>query len=74
MSITNQLIERYGMLMTIEELAELIRRTPNSLRVSLSTNTELARHLSHAKVRLGRRVLFQTHLIAKVLEGMEPVP
>jgi hypothetical protein len=54
-------------LLTIDELAALLRRTPKGLRGSLARNSELARLLQPARLKIGRRVLFQANAIDGLL-------
>jgi len=44
-------------------------RSAEGLRVSLRNDTEWARQLNAAKMKLGRRVYFRTAEIAKFLGG-----
>lgn len=63
------LINRFGPLITLSQLAEVLDRSPDGLRLSLSANSELARALNPAKVKLGRRVYFRTTLVSQVIDA-----
>lgn len=70
--IHGYLVARYGPLMTIEEVAELLRRSPKSLATSLTMQSRrddpwLAQ-LRGAKVRIGRRRLFRADLVAALID------
>lgn len=65
------LIERYGPLMTRQQLAELLHRSEGGLHYLLShpgTNQK-AHAFNSAKVRIGRSVYFRSSEIAAVLGG-----
>jgi hypothetical protein len=66
MSVTTEeiLLQRYGSpLLTIQQVAEILNRSPDGLRLTLAGNNEVAEKLRPAKRRIGRRVLFSvTHL------------
>lgn len=65
------LIERYGPLMTRQQLAELLHRSEGGLHYMLShpgTN-EQAHALNRAKTKLGRSVYFRTCEVSALLSG-----
>lgn len=70
MSETSKLlIERYGLLLTYTELAEVLGRSPDGLRISLSNPRDVwTQRLSLAKVRFGRRVLFRSADVGKLID------
>ena len=69
MNTAKQMIERYGELMTYEQLAMLLKRSESGLRVTMSRQTSNAAEvLGMARIRIGRRVYFRTHKIAEMIE------
>lgn len=68
MSILEYLLQNYGVLMTTENLAAVLKRSPDGLRVSLYSDTDITRTLGHARIKIGRHVFFRTHQVAHVLE------
>ncbi|MDD2162700.1 MULTISPECIES: hypothetical protein [unclassified Pseudomonas] len=70
MSTTQQILtERCGILMSYEQLGEVMHRSPEGLRITLSDNrTDWARSINAAKRKWGRRVLFRTADIAKLID------
>lgn len=62
-------LQRYedSRLLTLEELAKILRRSPQGLRVTLGRDNELARKLAHARLKIGRRVLFRASVVAQFL-------
>lgn len=62
------LIARYGVLLTLPDLAKLLNRSVEGLRVTLNTNNDLAIRLKPAKVKLGRRVMFRATELARFLD------
>jgi len=63
------LIERYGPLLTMGQLAELLHRSRDGLRLTLRGHSTLATALTEARVRIGRRVHFRAGVVAKILDG-----
>lgn len=63
-----RLIERFGELMTYEQLAELLQRHPASLQASVSKqDSEFSSALWAARIKLGRRVYFRSEQIAALI-------
>ncbi|MBS8271054.1 plasmid-related protein [Halomonas litopenaei] len=60
MTTEEYLINRFGLLMSISDLADLLGRSPDGVRVSLYTDTDVSRKLKPTMVRVGRRVYFRT--------------
>lgn len=60
MTVDDYLIERFGLLMSISDLADLLGRSPDGVRVSLYSDTEVSRKLKPTMVKIGRRVYFRT--------------
>jgi len=69
MHIEEALTGQYGPLLSMAQLAKVLDRSAEGLRVSLRNDTEWARQLNAAKMKLGRRVYFRTGEIAKFLGG-----
>ncbi|ROH86406.1 DNA-binding protein [Stagnimonas aquatica] len=55
-------------LLTLAELAKLLSRSPQGLRVSISANTEFGAALRRAKVKMGRRIYFKRTLIYQLID------
>jgi hypothetical protein len=63
------LLDNYGLLLNFDQLAKILQRKPDGLRMSLqSPSSAWAREISAARVRIGRRVLFDTASVAKVID------
>lgn len=61
--------ERYSVLLTIAQLAEVLNRSPEGLRISLSSShSEWANQINATKIRIGRRVYFRTEGIARLID------
>jgi hypothetical protein len=64
------LLTKYGPTLTLEELAEVLKRRPGGVRSALSTRSEpWAIELNHHKVHVGRRVHFPADVVADLLAG-----
>lgn len=64
----NLLHEKYGPLMSLESLAEILDRSTEGLRVSLTKNSELYMAINLTKRKLGRRIYFKVEGIAKIID------
>lgn len=62
------IIKQYGILLSFKDCAALLGRSSEGLRVTLSRDSELARKLKPAKIKIGRRVLFRASALAKLLD------
>ncbi|TKR54349.1 DNA-binding protein [Allopusillimonas ginsengisoli] len=61
-----QLIERYGILLSLDDLAEVLKRSRDGLRIALHGNSEFARTWYPAKKKIGRRVYFRASDVARL--------
>lgn len=70
MNTEQAILEKYNgaPLLSIDQLAEVLHRSKDALRISLSGDNEVSRKFLPCKVRIGRRVYFRTADVAKVLE------
>lgn len=62
------IIKQFGILLSFKDCAALLGRSSEGLRVTLSRDSELARKLKPAKIKIGRRVLFRASALAKLLD------
>ncbi|WP_078059521.1 plasmid-related protein [Xanthomonas massiliensis] len=62
------LTRKYGALLTLTDLAEVLHRSPDGLRLSLVSAGGYSDSLNQAKVRIGRRIYFRATDIALLLE------
>ncbi|WP_303229503.1 plasmid-related protein [Comamonas kerstersii] len=60
MTTEEYLLQRYGPLMSLGDVARLLGRSPDGIRVALYSNTDVARKLKPTMLRVGRRVYFRT--------------
>ncbi len=65
--LEDKLTDKYGVLMTIENLAEVLNRSKNGLRITLQQDNEMSRLFNQARQKLGRRVYFITQQVAQIL-------
>lgn len=69
-TLEHQIIERYGLLLSQVQLAELLGRSNNGLRCSLyHPSDQSMRALRDCKRKVGRRVYYPASEIAKVIMG-----
>jgi len=69
MEIEEVLTKEYGPLLSIGQLAKVLDRSAEGLRISLRTNSGWSGPINAARLKLGRRVYFRTADIARVLTG-----
>lgn len=59
-----------GPLLSYDQVAELLHRSPGGLRITLCRHGELPEQLRKCRVRIGRRVLFRVSGLVDIVEGM----
>lgn len=69
MEIEETLVQQYGALMTVDDLAAFLRRSPTSLRNSLRSNDDFFLRVNDTRLKIGRRIYFRTSQLAQVIEG-----
>jgi hypothetical protein len=63
------LLAQYGSpLLTLAQVAKILDRSPDGLRITLSGDSDLARRLKPARKRIGRRVLFSVAELARFID------
>jgi hypothetical protein len=66
-TVEETLTKRYGPLLSINQLAALLDRSPDGLRITLRSSGEWVSKINATRLRLGRRVYFRTAEVADVL-------
>jgi protein involved in temperature-dependent protein secretion len=69
MTTTEQLTTEYGHLMTQSDLAKILKRSVEALRVGLTRDTEWSKRVNAARRQFGRRVYYRTADIAALIDG-----
>ncbi|MFZ2220487.1 MAG: DNA-binding protein [Rhodoferax sp.] len=69
MKIEEFLNQEYGPLLSIVQLAKVLNRSPEGLRISLRTPSEWSDKINETKLKLGRRVYYRTAEISVLLSG-----
>ncbi|AYN19421.1 DNA-binding protein [Alcaligenes aquatilis] len=69
MSMEKALTQKYGPLLSLCELAQLLKRSKDGLRIALNGNNEFAETWNSARVKVGRRVYFRAADIAKIIDN-----
>ena len=60
MTAEEYLLDRFGPLMSMAQMASLLDRSPDGFRVAMYNDSDLSRKLKPTVVRVGRRVFFRT--------------
>lgn len=66
MTIEETLLQRYGPLLSISQLATVLDRSPDGLRISLRSSNEWSARLNATRLKIGRRVYFRTSQVAQM--------
>ncbi|CUI33424.1 Uncharacterised protein [Achromobacter xylosoxidans] len=72
MTTGEYLLVRFGPLMSIVDVATLLGRSPDGVRVALYADTDFSRKLKPAMLRVGRRIYFRTLQITEALDLEQP--
>ena len=67
MSTAELLYKQYGPLITLAQLAKMLDRSDEGLRLTLRNDSAFSKSVNNARIRLGRRVYFATDKIASVI-------
>lgn len=65
--IEETLLKSYGPLLSINQLASVLDRSPEGLRISLRTASEWSAKINASRLKIGRRVYFRTSQLAQLL-------
>ena len=68
MTTFEYLLQKHGPLMSLNDVASLLKRSANGLRVCSYRDYELSKKLNAAKFQMGRRVYYHTQKIAELIE------
>lgn len=55
-------------LLSLSQVAEVLQRSPEGLRITLRSDNELSRKLKPNRVKIGRRVFFKLTAIVNLIE------
>ncbi len=66
MTIEETLLQRFGPLLSIAQLAAVLDRSPDGLRISLRTTNEWTQRINKTRLKIGQRVYFRTSQIAEL--------
>ena len=67
MTAEETLIKQYGPLLTINQLAAILDRSPDGVRTTLRSSGEWVNKINATRLRLGRCLYFCTVAVADVL-------
>lgn len=68
MTTKDYLVSKFGLLLTLEDLSLVLKRSPDGLRISLRGQGDFAKKWRSARTKIGRRVYFHSHTVAKLIE------
>ena len=67
MTFEETLIRKYGTLFSFADLAEVLHRSREALRITLRSSNSWVKRINAARFRIGRRIYFRSAEIAIVL-------
>ena len=67
MTAEETLVKQYGPLLSINQLAAILDRSPDGLRPTLRSSGEWVNKVNATRLRLGSRLYFRTVQVADVL-------
>lgn len=70
-TLASSMFDRYGPLLTLAQLAQMLNRSTDGMRMALREASPYAERLNAAKVRIGRRIYFRTPDVARLLLGID---
>lgn len=70
-SLSQSMFDRYGPLLTLAQLAQMLNRSTDGIRMALREASPYAERLNAAKIRIGRRIYFRTPDVANLLLGID---
>lgn len=70
-SLASSMFDRYGPLLTLAQLAQMLNRSTDGMRMALRERSTYAERLNAAKIRIGRRIYFRTPDVANLLLGID---
>lgn len=73
MTTEEYLLEKFGPLMGMADIAQLLGRSTDGVRVALYSDSDVSRRLKPTMVRVGRRVYFRTSQVVDVLKLEAPI-
>lgn len=68
MTTEEMLLKQYGVLLSLKDCAHLLGRSVEGLRVTLCRSNTIAEKFNKAKIKFGRRVMFKTSDVAKIID------
>ena len=71
MSTLDLIINRYGLLLTLDQVGQLFHRSPAAIRQALARHAGIGVELQGAAVKKGRRLYFRAADVAKVIDDGE---
>lgn len=71
MTTLDLIITRYGLLLTLDNIAELFHSGRDSMRMQVNRGTPLGQKLKTCQFRMGRRIYFRAQGVAELLETNE---
>jgi len=69
MSTLDLILNRYGLLLTLDQVGQLFHRSPAAIRQALARGAGIGAELKDAQVKKGRRIYFRASDVAKAIDG-----
>lgn len=66
-NLAQSMFDKYGPLITLNQLAQILNRSVDGVRMTLNDQAPYAQKLNASKVHIGRRVYFKTLGVAELI-------
>ncbi|MGB5108572.1 MAG: plasmid-related protein [Formosimonas sp.] len=68
MQTKEYLLQKFGPLLSLKEVAQVLKRSPNGIRVCGYRSTPIGQKLKDAQIKIGRRIYFSAEKIAELID------
>jgi hypothetical protein len=71
MSTLDIIVQRFGVMLTVQDAADVFRTSVQSLRMQLARENNLGEALNKIKIKKDRRILFPATGVARIIDGTD---
>lgn len=69
MTTEEWLVKNYGILLTMTDLAHLLNRSDDGIRVTISGESDFSKMLKFLRIKIGRRSYFRAKDVAQFIDS-----
>lgn len=71
MSTLSLILEKYGILLSLEQVGDLLHRSPPAVRQAIARGAGIGEALKSACIKRGRRLYFRANDLAEIIDKGE---